>query len=245
MRVVAGIIGGTGIGERLLALGGNPVHIPTAFGMVRGRRVEVEGHPVLVMSRHSAGHKVPPHKVNYRGMALALRAVGARFCLSTAAVGSLREDWTSGTLAICSDFLDLTARNVTLFDREVVHTDFSEPFGPVCRQALIEGAKVCGMHVERQGVYINGNGPRYETPYEVAMYRRLGADVVGMTAASEAIAMREAGIDYGCISAVTNMACGIVTSPLTHEEVVAEMNRIGKRTVRLLTQAVVFLAARA
>lgn len=244
MRVVAGIIGGTGIGDRLLELGGVPIHIPTAFGLVRGRRVEVEGHPVFVMSRHSAGHKVPPHKVNYRAMAVGLRALGCRLCLSTAAVGSLREDWTSGTLAICSDFLDLTARNVTLFNREVVHTDFSQPFGPVCRGALLESAKTCGLHVERQAVYVNGNGPRYETPYEVAMYRRLGADVVGMTAASEAIAMREAGIDYACVSVVTNMACGIVTAPLTHDEVVAEMSRAGERTVLLLTQAVLSLAVR-
>src|SRR5580658_2345650 len=98
MQADVGLIGGTGVGERLAALGGSPVHVPTAEGMVHGRLLVVQGVRLYVLSRHSAGHKVPPHLVNYRAMALALRDLGAGICFSTAAVGSLRPEWAPGTL---------------------------------------------------------------------------------------------------------------------------------------------------
>jgi 5'-methylthioadenosine phosphorylase len=137
MQADVGLIGGTGVGERLAALGGSPVHVPTSEGVVRGRLLEFEGVRLYLLSRHSAGHQVPPHLVNYRGMALALEALGVGACLSTAAVGSLRRDWGPGTLIACSDFIDLSGRNQTLFDRTVVHRDFSEPFSHLVRDAIL------------------------------------------------------------------------------------------------------------
>lgn len=236
MRVDAGIIGGTGIGERLQALRGEVVHVPTPRGFVRGRIVEVGGKTAFAMSRHSAGHKVPPHKVNYAAMANALQALGARICLSTAAVGSLRPEWNCGTLVACSDFIDETGRFPTLFDSSVVHTDFSTPFP--ARKLLLDAAQDLGVDVKDGGVYVCGNGPRYETPEEIRMYGRLGGDLVGMTAATEAILMREAGIDYGCLAIVTNLAAGLSDAPLSHEEVVEEMARSGEIAVRILSSAV-------
>jgi 5'-methylthioadenosine phosphorylase len=236
MRVDAGIIGGTGIGERLLALPGKVVHVPTAAGFQRGRIIEVEGKRIFAMSRHSAGHKVPPHRVNYRAMALALRKLGAGACYSTAAVGSLRREWPSGTLVVCSDFLDFTGRFPTLFDRTVVHTDFSRPFPG--RDRLLKSAADLGVEVQDGGVYVCGNGPRYETPHEIAMYTQLGGDLVGMTAASEAIVMREAAIDYGCLAIVTNLAAGISDVPLDHNDVSRQMQTSGEVALNILLRAV-------
>ena len=73
MHIDVGIIGGTGIGERLLELAQRPVHIPTPYGVLRGKLLDVDERSVLLISRHSAGHKVPPHKVNYRAMAAGLQ----------------------------------------------------------------------------------------------------------------------------------------------------------------------------
>src|ERR1044071_7496611 len=129
MHIDVGIIGGTGTGELLLRLADRPVHIPTRYGTLRGKLLQVDGRKPLLMSRHSAGHKVPPHKVNYRAMAAGLQSVGATVCFATAAVGSLRQDWGLGTMVVCNDFLDMTGRNVTMFDSAVVHTDFTSPFG--------------------------------------------------------------------------------------------------------------------
>jgi purine nucleoside phosphorylase len=92
-------------------------------------------------------------------------------------------------------------------------------------------------NVEPEGIYINLNGPRYESPQEVEIYRHVG-DVVGMTAGSEAIAMRECGVPYACLAIVTNLAAGISSTPLSHEEVGQEMTRSGERAVQLLLQAV-------
>ena len=229
MQIDVALIGGTGIGERLAALGGAPVHVPTPDGLVRGRTVAYRGRNLLLLSRHSAGHKVPPHRVAYAAMARAARTLGVRACLATAAVGSLRSEWGPGTLVATRDFLDLTYRNVTLYEREVVHTDFTEPFP--ARDALLQAGVVDG------GVYLGLNGPRYETPAEIETFRGLGADLVGMTASTEAIAFREAGVPYGLLSIVTNLAAGLSATPLDHEEVVVEMRRSGERAVEILLEA--------
>jgi 5'-methylthioadenosine phosphorylase len=239
MRVDAGIIGGTGIGERLLALPGRSLHIPTRAGFLRGRLIELNGKNILAMSRHSAGHKMPPHKVIYPAMALALQSLGARACFATAAVGSLRSEWGAGTLVACSDFLDFTGRFPTLYDRAVVHTDFSQPFP--ARTHLLRAAKDIGADVQDGGIYVCGNGPRYETPEEIKLYAGFGGDLVGMTAASEAILMHEAGVDYACLAIVTNLASGISETPLNHQEVVDEMERSGDIAMRILTQAISYI----
>ncbi len=238
MQIDAAIIGGTGIGDRLLALGGRALHVPTREGTVRGRVVCIEGRNVFLASRHSAGHKVPPHRVNYRAVAAAMQTLGVRACFSSAAVGSLRADWPRGTFAVPHDFLDVTARNVTLFEDRVVHTDFGEPFAPLARQALLRGAGQSGAKARDGGVYVCGNGPRYETPFEIDLYRKAGADVVGMTAATEAIVMREAGVPYACLCIVTNLAAGMEAEALDHEDVVREMNRAGGQAVDVLRHAV-------
>lgn len=218
------IIGGTGIGDRLAAMGGKAIHVPTPAGLLRGRIL----HDLVLIQRHSVGHKTPPHLVNYTAFALGLKKLGVGTCFATAAVGSLRPEWGPGTILAPTDFIDVTGRGTTLHHRTVVHTDFSSPL-PAREHLLQEG-------VHDGGIYVCGNGPRYETPYEIDLYSKIG-DVVGMTAASEAIVMREAGINYGCLCVVTNLACGIADYPLNHEEVVEEMNRSGERAVEILLEA--------
>lgn len=237
MQFDVALIGGTGIGSRLVALGGKPVHIPTPHGTIRGRHLECEGANLLLLSRHSAGHKVPPHKVNYVGMATALQQLGVRFCIASAAVGSLRPEWGPGTLVACSDFFDFTGRFATMFDRTVVHTDFTYPFAESVRKALIVTAALDETSIQQTGVYLGGNGPRYETPGEIQYFASIKADVVGMTASSEAIVMREAGVDYGCLAVVTNLAAGISPQQLSHQEVEDEMNRSGETAVKLMLGA--------
>ena len=237
MKADVGIIGGTGIGSRLAELGGIPCHVPTSEGVIRGRLLEQEGKRLFLMQRHSDGHKVPPHHVNYKGMALALKALGARFCFATAAVGSLRAEWGAGTLGICSDFVDLSSRNLTLFERTVAHTDFSHPMGFKVRSALLEAAKKWQPGYKERVNYVCLNGPRYEAPAEIQYLQKIGGDVVGMTAATEAIAMGEAGVDYGCIAIITNLAAGISETKLNHQEVVDEMERSGETAVKILLSA--------
>lgn len=239
MRVHAAIIGGTGVGERLLALPGRPLHVLTVDGAQRGRLVEIEGRSVFVAGRHSAGHKVPPHRVDFIAMARAARQLGAQACFATAAVGSLRKEWDRGTLVACSDFLDYTGRFPTLFDHKVRHTDFSQPFP--ARGHILQSARNLGTDVKDGGVYVCGNGPRYETPEEIRLYASQGGDLVGMTAASEAIVMREAEIPYACLAIVTNLAAGLTDEVLDHGDVSREMERSGEAALMVLLGAVALI----
>lgn len=224
------IIGGTGIGERLLARAGAAIHVPTSTGILRARLIE-DGRALLV-ARHGDGHRIPPHKINYAAMANGLKFLGIEYCLASAAVGSLRTDWASGTLVACSDFIELTNRNLTLFQNNVVHTDFTHPFDPCARKALAKSDNVIDG-----GVYISANGPRYETPAEIEFYKKIGGDVVGMTAGSEAVVMREGGIKYACLAVVSNLAAGLAGQELSHEEVVAAMKKSGDSAVKALLKA--------
>ena len=237
MQCNVAVISGTGVGRRLEALGGRAVHVPTSEGQMAGVFMEQGAHQVLVLQRHGSGHRTPPHRVNYKAMALGLRHLGIRYCLSTAAVGSLRLEWGPGTLIACSDFIDLTGRFPTLFEREVIHTDFTEPFSSKSRQAILNCAESIGLAVCPEGVYVGGNGPRYETPAEIRMMQKLGGDMVGMTATSEAILMREAGIQYACLAVVTNLAAGLGNAELTHGEVVDVMECNADSIVSLLLAA--------
>lgn len=213
------------------------MHVPTSYGIARGKLLQLDDKTVFIMSRHGLGHKLPPHRVNYRAMAQALHNLGVRACFGTAAVGSLRKEWGAGTFVLCNDFLDLTGRNLTLFDRKVVHTDFSCPFGVRGSKALQEAADSAGVPLER-GLYVCGNGPRYETPREIALYAKWGGDLIGMTAATEAILMREAGVDYTCLAIVTNLACGLAETPLSHGEVEDAMGRSAEKAVNLLLSTI-------
>lgn len=238
MKVDAGIIGGTGAGEKLLSLAGKGLHVPTRFGLLRGQLIEHSGKSLLLIARHAFLHKTPPHKVAYLAMAEGLSRLGARYCFSTAAVGSVRPDLEPGSFAVCSDFLDLTSRNQTRFDRTVEHTDFTYPLGRAAREALVGALQASGHPGATEAVYCCTNGPRYETPFEVQTYQKLGADVVGMTVASEAIAMREAGVDYACLAIVTNAAAGLGGELLSHQEVVEQMSRSADAVVPILFDAI-------
>lgn len=232
-KVDAALIGGTGIGGLLDELAAEPISVETPYGAVSGRVAEWSGRSVLLLRRHSGGHSVPPHKVNYRGVAGALRSLSVRACVSSAAVGSLRTDWGPGTLAACDDMVDLTFRRLTMFEDEVVHTDFSTPF-PLSRPMCEAG----GAEVQPSATYFGLDGPRYETPAEVRMCRQLGGDVVGMTASSEAIVLRECGVPYGCLAVVTNLGCGLSGAELHHGEVVDVMKAKGPRVLEILMKTI-------
>jgi purine-nucleoside phosphorylase len=87
-------------------------------------------------------------------------------------------------------------------------------------------------------VYAQFPGPHYETPAEVQMAKTLGADLVGMSTALEAIAARHAGLEILGISLVTNLAAGISPDPLSHAEVIEAGQQAGPRISRLLADIV-------
>ena len=221
-----GIIGGSGVNPIGNIEAARRFEQQTAFGPVAVLLGNVAGTEVAFVQRHGGDRPVPPHRINHHANIAALRALGVERCLGICAVGSLRPDLPPGRLAVLSGFLDFCRSKVwTFYDshpRGVVHTDFTEPYCPDLRRLLAtalnapDGPGSC--------VYVGVDGPRYETPSEIAMFGSLGVDVIGMTGVPEAILAREAGICYAGIAVVANLAAGLSPTPIAHEEVLRAMD---------------------
>jgi len=190
------------------------------------------------MSRHGRDHAIPPHLVNYRANIWALRELGVRKVLATAAVGSLSPDFRLGELVILDQFLDFTkSRPQTFYEggkQGVLHVDMTEPYCLAVRQVIMEASESLGLPVKNGACYVCTEGPRFETPAEIRMFQRLGADLVGMTSVPEVVLARELGMCYASIGMVTNEAAGIATHPLTHAEVMESMKELGVKVAQLI-----------
>lgn len=229
------IIGGTGVGQFPLQGEARLEQVKTRWGSVELTVGQVSGKTVYFLARHGSGHKLVPHRINYRANIAALAAVGVRAVLATTAVGSLRADWGPGTLVVLDDLIDfcLTRQGKTFFDDAPVHTDVTHPYSAALRQALLTAARAEGIGCETQGTYLCADGPRYETAAEVRLFASWGADVVGMTGVPEAILAREAGLHYAGVSLVTNLGAGIGGSEISHEGVEAVMAETGAKLRQL------------
>src|SRR5256884_3119702 len=96
----------------------------------------------------------------------------------------------------------------------------SDPYDRELRALAREVALQQQIGLE-EGVYAALLGPSYETPAEIRMLARLGADAVGMSTVPEVIVARARGIRCLGFSSITNVAAGLSAAPLSHEEVLA------------------------
>lgn len=163
-------------------------------------------------------------------------AAGAKIAVLTNGCGGLRAEWAPGTPVLISDHLNLTADSPL---EGATFVDLTDLYSPRLRDL----ARSIDPSLA-EGVYAQFRGPHYETPAEVQMAKVLGADLVGMSTALEAIAAREAGLEVFGISLVTNLAAGISPIPLAHEDVVAAGKAAEARLARLLSSIVTKAVAR-
>ena len=99
----------------------------------------------------------------------------------------------------------------------------------------MQAAKDCGLKLH-QGVYCGVNGPQFETPAEIRMFRTLGADAVGMSTVFEVIAAAHCGLPLVGIAMITNMAAGVLMQPLSGAEVNETAERRGAELRRLVAK---------
>lgn len=216
------IIGGTGVNDSSFIENSCQISVNTTYGEIDLIKGNIENTEVYFMERHSKGHKLIPSKVNYKGNITALKMLGIDYIVSTAAVGSIN-NCKVGDFVILDDFIDCTKnRSCTFFDQGnagIAHVDMSKPYCATIRKSLIQAFNKTGTSVIENGTYVCTEGPRFETPAEISMYKLLGADVVGMTNVPEVVLAREAALCYATVALVTNYAAGISKNPLTTREV--------------------------
>jgi purine-nucleoside phosphorylase len=167
-------------------------------------------------------------------------ALGVRRLIVTNAAGGIRRSLRPGTLMRIADHLNLTFCNPLIGPvrpGELRFPDMSAPYDPGLAARAHRAASETGVALE-VGVYAGVRGPSYETPAEIRMLERLGADAVGMSTVMEVITARAAGIHCLGISTITNAAAGLGHERLTHHDVVAVAGESAAALGRLLAAIV-------
>ena len=239
------VVLGSGLGH-LASRVANAVRIP--YAEIPGFPVPtVEGHhgelvagtlggkPVVVQSGRF--HMYEGHSADVAAMPVRVFAgLGVKTLVLTNAAGGVRRSFGPGTIMLIADHLNLTGRNPLVGPPrpgEERFPDLSEPYPAELRALARATAARLGVPIA-EGVYAGLLGPSYETPSEVRMLERLGADAVGMSTVTEVIAARALGMRCLGFSTITNAGSGITLKPLSHAEVMEIAGRTGEALGRLM-----------
>jgi 5'-methylthioadenosine phosphorylase len=192
---------------------------PVASGTLGGTRL-------LFLPRHGRGHRFSPSEINYRANVFALKTLGAERVLSVSAVGSLREGLAPGDFVLPDQFIDRTwGRASTFFGDGVVgHVGFADPTCAAFTGAVAAAAAAVpgGKRPRRGGTYVCMEGPQFSTRAESQLHRTWGADIIGMTGATEAKLCREAELCFASLALVTDYdAWHAEEAPVSVEAVIA------------------------
>lgn len=160
-----------------------------------------------------------------------LADAGIKRLIVTNAAGSANPQFNPGSWMMITDHINLTGTSPLLGAPEFV--DLSEAYLPRLRKSFTEAARKIGMVLHR-GVYAGVLGPQYETPAEVRMLQKLGADAVGMSTVLEVIQARALDLEVVAFSCLTNLAAGISSAKLSHDEVLATGKKAAQDFARLL-----------
>jgi purine-nucleoside phosphorylase len=251
---VIGLVLGSGLGSFADALD-DAVAVP--YGEIPGfARSNVKGHagqlaagscqgvPVLAMQGRVhcyEGHHVSQVVLPVRTMI----AAGCGVLIITNAAGGIRKDLDPGNLALITDHINLTGINPLMGENEdrlgPRFPDMSEAYAPGLRALARRAAADEGIPIT-EGIYGWMLGPSYETPAEIRMLGRAGADLAGMSTVPEVIAANHMGARVLGISCVTNMAAGR-GGKLSHDEVKETAERVKHSFIGLLTRILTLLDA--
>ena len=247
-QALLGIIGGSGVYDIDGLRQARTVALRTPYGdpsdpLLLG---EYEGVPLAFVPRHGKGHRYTPSEVPYRANVYALRQLGCQRVLSISAVGSLREQFAPGHFVLVDQFIDRTvARAGSFFGGGIVaHVPLAEPTDAAMRAAVAAAGAGLGLQLHQGGTYLCIEGPQFSTKAESELYRSWGCHVIGMTNATEARLVREAGMSFCTIAMVTDYDCWHPEhDAVTVEQVIAIAKANAERVRELVRRAVPRLAA--
>jgi purine-nucleoside phosphorylase len=174
-----------------------------------------------------------------------LGVLGIQAAVLTNAAGGIAEGYRIGQLVALSDHINLMGWNPLVGPNEprfavrqgagLRFFDMTEAYSKELRSLAKEAAWAEGFALD-EGVYLAVSGPSFETPAEIRAFRTMGATLVGMSTVPETIVARHMGIEVLGLSCVTNLAAGLSTTQLSHEEVFASGKLVEERLARLLTR---------
>lgn len=205
---------------------------------------------VAFLSRHGYDHSIPPTQVNNRANIAALQEIGCTHILSSTAVGSLREEIHPGHLVIPDQFIDFTKRRICTyyddFKDGVHHVSLADPFDENLRRDLIQTCQKLNFEHHTKATVVTIEGPRFSTRAESQMFRILGADIINMSIAPEAILAAELGIPYATIAMSTDYdAWRQNAEPVSWEEILAVMEKNTQKVQQVFANVVSLIAAHA
>ena len=170
-----------------------------------------------------------------------MKLMGAEVLFLTNAAGGVKQGFHAGDLMLITgqiaSFIPSPLRGANIDELGVRFPDMSQIYDLNLQRIVRKAAVTLGIDM-KEGTYLQFSGPQYESPQEVTMSRTLGADAVGMSTACEAIAARHMGMKVVGISCISNLACGISPTPLSHKEVQEVADEVAPRFQALVTEII-------
>ncbi|MBE5955594.1 MAG: purine-nucleoside phosphorylase [Lachnospiraceae bacterium] len=171
-----------------------------------------------------------------------MKMMGAKVLFLTNASGGLNYDYEAGDFMMITDhimnFVPSPLIGPNIDEIGLRFPDMSDIYKKDLQDIIRNTAKELNIKLQ-EGVYIQLTGPNFETPHEVKMCRILGADAAGMSTAAEAVAANHMGMKVCGISCITNLGCGMLDQPLSHEEVQETADRVAVDFKRLITACII------
>ena len=207
------------------------------FGYVRDAARKV---PVVLMSgrvHYYEGYEITDVVLPVRLMGL----LGAGVLFLTNAAGGIAPRLKVGDLMLIQDhissFVPNPLRGENIEELGTRFPDMTAVYTPRLQEIITEAAADSGIKLQK-GVYLQTGGPSFETPAEIRLYQRMGADAVGMSTVVEAIAARHMNLEICGISCISNKAAGFNEKPLTHAEVKEAADAAAPRFRALVTESI-------
>ncbi len=207
--------------------------VQTPFGPTEVSRGSLGGNELLHVSRHGAGHLRLSNHVNHRANLWALHDQGATAVIGCTACGAVDPTLELGALVVFDDLHFSSNRlpdgSLCTFCVEpgdagrghwILH---GGPYSSGVRSALLAGAKRTGHAARDGGSYGHVDGPRFNTPTEIASLATCGVVAVSQTGGPETVLCGELELPFGLIGFVTDYANEVVPGEPTPVSTLIEL----------------------
>ena len=242
-KIKIGIIVGSGMEDPTFISNFSSKEFSTPYGDPSSELIlgEIEGFPVVILSRHGHGHSINPTNINYRANIWALNKQGCSHIIAVTACGSLQKKIAPGHFIFPDQFIDRTSKRIsTFFDgSDVQHVSMGNPFSSEIRNCLAKTCESLGLDYHNGGTVITIEGPRFSTKAESNLFRSWGCDIINMSTVPEIILARELNLEYQSIAMSTDYDCWHEgEEEVTMEAIYAVMEKNIKHVKQLISNAI-------